>query len=64
MFCEKCGGELRQEENKLICTKCGAEFGLDYNADDEADSKGAEYVIPRGFSSKKNIIIIGLLNME
>ena len=58
MFCEKCGGELRQEENKLICTKCGAEFGLDYNADDEADSKGAEYVIPRGFSSKKNIIII------
>ncbi|MGN0639325.1 MAG: leucine-rich repeat domain-containing protein [Oscillospiraceae bacterium] len=56
MFCEKCGGELRQEENKLICTKCGAEYGLDYNADD--DSKGVEYVVPRGFSLKKNIIII------
>ncbi|MGN0670869.1 MAG: leucine-rich repeat domain-containing protein [Oscillospiraceae bacterium] len=29
---------------------------MDYNADD--DSKGVEYVVPRGFSSKKNIIII------
>ena len=50
MFCEKCGGELRQEENKLVCTKCGAES--------DVQTPSAELVVPRGFSSKKLIVII------
>ena len=54
MICEKCGGELRQEENKLVCTKCGAEF----SAESDVQTPSAEYVVPRGFSSKKLIIII------
>ncbi len=54
MFCEKCGGELRQEENKLICTKCGAEF----SEENDVQASSTEYVVPRGFSSKRNIIII------
>lgn len=54
MFCENCGNELRQEENKLVCTKCGTE----YSAESEIQTPSAELVVPKVFSSKKNIIII------
>ena len=63
MFCENCGAELQQKENKLVCPKCGAEVDLTAPeqtlAISQLDAEAAsEYITPRGFSSKKNIIII------
>lgn len=74
MFCENCGAELQQKDNKLVCPKCGAEFDLSApeaagsetppsaqssaNAAQPAAETASEYITPRGFSSKKNIIII------
>ena len=58
MFCEKCGGKLLQKKNILICEKCGAEFRLDYNEGSDGFNDSGEYIVPRGFSAKKNIIII------
>ena len=62
MFCEKCGGELRQEENKLVCTKCGAEFPPESAANSAQESDfvqpAAAEIVPRGFSNKKLIIAL------
>ena len=58
MFCEKCGGELRQEENKLVCTKCGAEYGTDYNDDIKFVQPVGVKKVPRRFSNKKHIIAL------
>ena len=58
MFCEKCGGELCQEENKLVCTKCGAKYGTDYNDDIKFVQPVGVKKVPRGFSNKKHIIAL------
>ena len=57
MNCKKCGEPLQDNEN--ICSKCGADNrDADENA---APAPVAETAAqPRGFSSKKNIIIIAL----
>lgn len=72
MFCSKCGSSLEEKDGKIICPKCGVL--LDKNEDQPAPEVATpeptsanprpaaetalEYIPPRGFSSKKNIIII------
>ncbi len=63
MFCENCGAELQQKDDKFVCPNCGAE--VDLTAPEQTLSisqfnteTASEYITPRGFSSKKNIIII------
>lgn len=53
MICKNCGGELQEKDGKLVCAKCGAEFN-----ENEKPESAEVIVAPRGFSSKKNIIII------
>ncbi len=61
MICEKCGAELQQKDDKLVCPKCGAEYLVPTSATPQpAAETASEYITPRGFSSKKNIIIIVL----
>ncbi len=55
MKCEKCGAELQQKDDKLVCPNCGAEY---VEQAQPATETASEYITPRGFSSKKNIIII------
>ncbi len=51
MFCKKCGTEI--PENEIRCSKCGA------SVETEPAAQRAEVVeTPRGFSNKRNILII------
>ncbi len=52
MFCNNCGNPL--PDDAKFCTKCGAEL----SEENEVQAPSTEYVVPRGFSSKRNIIII------
>ena len=53
MTCKNCGSQIPENEN--ICPKCGA---LSTAEDTNISAAGAERTVPRGFSPKRNIIII------
>lgn len=51
MYCKKCGAQILENETK--CPKCGTD-----NIAENISAAGKERAIPRGFSSKKNILTI------
>ena len=57
MTCKKCGATLQEKDNKFICPQCGAEFEKG-GAELTAPAETSEYIKPRWFSSKKNILIV------
>ena len=72
MFCSKCGSTLEEKDGKIICPKCGvlldksekqtAPVLMQHDTQDGNQLSDPEMpsdsAPPRGFSSKKNIIII------